>query len=81
MKSITILFLSPFWNIETMFRVHDEARIKTKSKVPIVRLFYFLISLVLIFIWSMFEKNKVTFKLFIIELFDGSAITAPSERS
>ena len=38
------------WNIETMFRVHDEARIKTKSKVPIVRLFYFLISLLLMFI-------------------------------
>lgn len=58
------------WNIETMFRVHDEARIKTKSKVPIVRLFYFLISLLLMFIWSMFEKNKITFKLFIIELFE-----------
>lgn len=27
------------WNIETMFRVHDEAKIKTKSKNPIIRYF------------------------------------------
>lgn len=58
------------WNIETMFRVHDEARIKTKSKIPIVRMFYFLISLLLMFIWSMFEKDKMTFKWFVIMLFE-----------
>jgi len=31
------------WNIETDFRVQDEARIKSKSKRPEVRMFYFLV--------------------------------------
>jgi hypothetical protein len=56
------------WNIETMFRVHDEARIKTKSTVPVVRLFYFLISLLLVALWNIFQKQKMTFKLFVISL-------------
>ena len=29
------------WQIETDFRVHDEARIKSKSNEPIIRYFYF----------------------------------------
>ena len=56
------------WNIETMFRVHDEARIKSKSKVPVIRLFYFVISMLLLLIWNLFAKSKMTFKLFIIRL-------------
>lgn len=67
------------WNIETMFRVHDEARIKTKSKVPIVRLFYFLIGVLLVFLWNLYEKNKITFKLFIITLFEESKNVALSK--
>jgi hypothetical protein len=67
------------WNIETMFRIHDEARIKTKSKVPIVRLFYFLVSMLLMFIWSLVEKNKITFKLFVIMLFEESKTIAPQK--
>ena len=67
------------WNIETMFRVHDEARIKTKSKVPIIRLFYFLISTLLVFLWNLHEKDKITFKLFIITLFEESENIAPSK--
>ena len=56
------------WNIETDFRVQDEARIKSKSKRPEVRLFYFLISLLLVFIWNLTEKFRVTFKKFVIVL-------------
>ena len=44
------------WQIETDFRVHDEARIKTKSNEPIVRYFYFLTSLVLLSNW---EVNRL----------------------
>jgi hypothetical protein len=44
------------WQIETDFRVHDEARIKTKSNEAIVRYFYFLTSLVLLANW---EVNRL----------------------
>lgn len=44
------------WQIETDFRVHDEARIKSKSNEPIVRYFYFLTSLMLMANW---EVNRV----------------------
>ena len=56
------------WNIETMFRVHDEARIKSKSVNPLVRLFYFMISMFLLFIWNLTFKEKYPFKKFIIVL-------------
>lgn len=46
------------WQIETDFRVHDEARIKTKSNEPIVRYFYFLTSLVLLANW---EVNRLLY--------------------
>jgi IS4 transposase len=56
------------WNIETDFRVQDEARIKTKSVRPNVRLFYFIIPLLIFFVWSATQKFKVSFKKFIILL-------------
>ena len=56
------------WSIETMFRVHDEARIKSKSVNPLVRLFYFMISMLLLFIWNLSFKEKYTFKKFVINL-------------
>lgn len=56
------------WNIETMFRVHDEARIKSKSVNPLIRLFYFMMSMLLLFIWNLSFKEKYTFKKFIINL-------------
>ena len=56
------------WNIETMFRVHDEARIKSKSVNPLIRLFYFIISMLLLFIWNLRAKNEFSFKRFIINL-------------
>lgn len=55
------------WNIETDFRVQDEARIKSKSVRPEVRLFYFLISCILMSTWNIFVKEQITFKRFIIE--------------
>ena len=56
------------WNIETMFRVHDEARIKSKSVNPIIRLFYFMVSMLLLFIWNLHAKNLCPFKRFVINL-------------
>ena len=56
------------WNIETMFRVHDEARIKSKSTNPLIRLFYFIISMLLLFIWNLHAKNECPFKRFVINL-------------
>lgn len=56
------------WNIETMFRVHDEARIKTKSVKPIIRLFYFMLSMLLLIIWNLYAKQIYTFKKFVIVL-------------
>ena len=47
-----IKFYKQRWQIETDFRVHDEARIKTKSNNQIVRYFYFLTSLVLVANWQ-----------------------------
>ena len=56
------------WNIETMFRVHDEARIKSKSVNPLIRLFYFMVSMLLLFIWNLSFKGMYTFKRFVINL-------------
>jgi len=46
------------WQIETDFRVHDEARIKSKSNEPIIRYFYFLTSLILVANW---EVNRLIY--------------------
>ncbi|MEK6983196.1 MAG: transposase [Nanoarchaeota archaeon] len=56
------------WNIETMFRVHDEARIKSKSVNPLIRLFYFTVSMLLLFIWNLHAKKEFPFKRFVINL-------------
>ena len=55
------------WQIETDFRVHDEARIKSKSNIPIVRYFYFLTSLVLMANWQVnrIKHPKVPFKRYL----------------
>ena len=57
------------WNIETNFRVHDEARIKTKSKSLKNRFFFFAFNQMLLTTWQyIYKKKGVTFKNFIIEL-------------
>lgn len=55
------------WQIETDFRVHDEARIKTKSNEPIVRYFYFLTSLILLANWEVNRllHPKICFKKYL----------------
>lgn len=55
------------WQIETDFRVHDEARIKSKSNEPIVRYFYFLTSFVLLANWEVnrIEHPEVCFKKYL----------------
>ena len=44
------------WQIETNFRVEDEAKIKTKSTKYLIRYFYFLIALLLHVLWTV-NKN------------------------
>jgi hypothetical protein len=44
------------WQIETNYRVEDEARIKSKSTHHLIRYFYFLISLLLHLFWII-NKN------------------------
>lgn len=41
------------WNLETGFRVHDEAKIKSKSKNPLIRFFYHLLGMVLVILWRL----------------------------
>jgi transposase len=58
------------WNIETGFRIQDGATIKSKSED--VRILFFLLAYeqMLQLIWSVFCKEEVTFKGFLIELSD-----------
>src|SRR3990167_1206311 len=56
------------WRIETQFRVHDEAKIKCKSKEMKVRFFFFLFEQMLQTIWICFYKEETSFKEFLIEL-------------
>ena len=58
------------WNIETGFRIQDEATIKSKSKDVGIRFFLFAYEQMLQLIWSVFYKEEVTFKGFLIEVSD-----------
>ncbi|MFB5606376.1 MAG: transposase [Nitrosarchaeum sp.] len=55
------------WQIETDFRVHDEARIKSKSNELIIRYFYFLTSLILVANWEVnrLVHPKICFKKYL----------------
>jgi hypothetical protein len=46
------------WQIETNFRVEDEARIKSKSTSYLVKYFYFLVSLLLHLLWIINKNIK-----------------------
>ena len=68
------------WQIETDFRVHDEARIKSKSNDPRIRYFYFLTSLILLANWEVnrLSHPTVCFKRYlkiVEEKFSQSVIT------
>ncbi|MFH1522184.1 MAG: transposase [archaeon] len=56
------------WRIETQFRVHDEAKIKCKSKDMKIRYFLFCFEQMLQTIWISFYRNKCSFKEFLIAL-------------
>lgn len=66
------------WNIETGFRIHDEARIKSKSSHPRIRYFYHLVSMIFILMWRLhnhFERH-IAFKRYLKTL-EQSLLTAP----
>lgn len=46
------------WNIETGFRIQDEATIKSKSSHPLIRYFYHLLSMLLVLKWRIHNKLK-----------------------
>lgn len=46
------------WQIETNYRVEDEARIKSKSTNYLIRYFYFLVSLLLHLLWIVNKNLK-----------------------
>lgn len=50
------------WTLETGFRVHDEARIKSKSLNLQIRFFYHLLGMLLIILWRL--QNKVCIIVF-----------------
>lgn len=50
------------WNIETGFRIHDEAQIKSKSNNPIIRFFYHLVGMVMVLAWR--ANNTRTYLVF-----------------
>ncbi len=56
------------WRIETMFRVQEECRIKTKSKRIEVRYFLFAYEQLIEAKWYLFYRKEVSFKRFLIEL-------------
>jgi len=55
------------WGHETGFRVHDEARIKSKSNHPLIRFFYHLLGMVMIILWRIqsIKKQHIVFKRYL----------------
>ncbi len=67
------------WRIETMFRVQDECRIKTKSKMIEVRYFLFAYEQLIEAMWYLFYNKEVSFKRFLIELSDACTTMVNNE--
>ncbi|MGC8699122.1 MAG: transposase [Candidatus Acidifodinimicrobium sp.] len=67
------------WRIETMFRVQDECRIKTKSKMIEVRYFLFAYEQLIEVMWYLFYSKEVSFKRFLIELSDACTTMVNNE--
>lgn len=64
-KKPSLLLASEYrkrWNIETGFRIHDEAKIKSKSKHLMIRFFYHLIGMLLILLWRV--QNTISYIVF-----------------
>jgi hypothetical protein len=70
------------WNIETGFRIHDEAKIKTKSSHLVIRFFYHLMSMLFVVLWRLkraLARFPLVFKRFLkeIQVWYESALTKP----
>ena len=59
---LLIMEYSKRWNIETGFRIHDESRIKSKSRNYLIRFFYHLLGMLLIILWRM--QNRIEYYVF-----------------
>lgn len=57
-----VMQYSKRWNIETGFRIHDEIRIKSKSRNSLIRFFYHLLGMLLIILWRL--QSKICFFVF-----------------
>lgn len=55
------------WNIETGFRIQDEAKIKSKSSNPLIRFFYHLLSMLIILMWRLhnYFEHYLVFKRYL----------------
>ena len=51
-------YYSGRWNIETLFRVMKDAKIKTKSNDPLIRFFYFSLRAVFVLAWTVRKQVK-----------------------
>lgn len=73
------------WNIETGFRIQDEAQIKTKSSNPLIRYFYHLLSMLMVLAWRVNNHVKPyqVFKRFIkiVEKHHENMVTKPPPAS
>jgi len=71
------------WGHESGFRVHDEARIKSKSSNPLIRFFYHLLSMVMVILWRIQSviKLHVVFKRYLksIEYKYAESVIAPTQ--
>ena len=67
------------WRIETMFRVQDKCRIKTKSKTIEVRYFLFAYEQLIEAMWYLFYNKEVSFKRFLVELSDARTTMVNNE--
>lgn len=55
------------WNIETGFRVQDEAQIKSRSVDIRIRYFYFLVAMIMYNLWKSL-RTQISFKRFVIKI-------------
>ena len=68
------------WRIENMFRVQDEATIKSKSLNINVRYFLFAYEQLLEAIWYLYYSKEVSFKRFVIEMSDACTTMVNNEK-
>lgn len=58
------------WKLEDGFRIQDETCIKSKSTDVNIRFFYFAYEQALQLIWFILYKDKLSFKVFMINLYE-----------